>query len=56
MQTTASGTQTEILHVESESQIDTDECLDTIITTPDKYIVSNVMEMSNSSGIDSDDH
>ena len=37
-----------------ESQIDTDKCLDAIITS-DKYMVSNLMEMSDSSGTDSDD-
>ena len=47
------GTQTEILQVEMESQIDTDKCLDAIITS-DKYMVSNLMEMSDSSGTDSD--
>ena len=46
-QTLVSRTQTEILHVEPESQIDTDEYFDAI-TTSDKYIVD-------SSGTDSDD-
>ena len=35
-------------------QIDRDERLDAI-TTSNKYIVSNLMEMSDSSGTDSDD-
>ena len=37
-----------------ESQIDTDKCLDAIITSH-KYMVSNLMEMSDSSGTNSDD-
>ena len=53
-QTSVSGTHTEILHAESESQIDIDNCLDAIATS-DKYIVSNLTEMSESSGTDSDD-
>ena len=53
-QTSVSGTQTEVLHVEPESQIDTDEYLDAI-TTSDKYIALYLMEMSDSSGTDSDD-
>ena len=48
-------TQTEILYVKSESQIDTDKRLDAIITSTDKYIVSNSMEMSDSSVTDYDD-
>ena len=53
-QTLVSRTQTEILHAEPEFQIDTDEYFDAI-TTSDKYIVSNLMEISDSSGTDSDD-
>ena len=49
-----SQTQTEILHVKPESQIEADKCLDAI-TTSDKYIVSNLIEMSHSSGTDADD-
>ena len=40
--------------VESESPIDIDKKLDAI-TTSDKYIVSNIMEMSDSIGTDLDD-
>ena len=54
-ETLVSRTQTEILHVESESQIDTEKHLDATITSS-KYIVSNLMEMSDSSGTDSDDY
>ena len=46
------GTQTEILHAEPRSEIDTDE---DATTTSGKYIVSNLMEMSDISGADSDD-
>ena len=52
-QTLVSGTQTEILHAKSESQINIDERLDPIITS-DEYIVSNVMKMSDSSSTDPD--
>lgn len=47
-------TQTEILHIKLDSQIDTDECLDAI-NTSDRYIISDIMKMSDSSGTDSDD-
>ena len=47
-------TQTEILHIKLDSQIDTDECLDAI-NTSDRYIISYIMKMSDSSGTDSDD-
>ena len=43
-----------ITSVESESPIDIDKKLDAI-TTSDKYIVSNIMEMSDSIGTDLDD-
>ena len=51
-QTWVLGTQTEILHAEPRSEIDTDE---DATTTSGKYIVSNLMEMSDISGADSDD-
>ena len=38
-------TQTEILHIKLDSQIDTDECLDAI-NTSDRYIISDIMKMS----------
>ena len=43
-----------ITSVESEFPIDIDKKLDAI-TTSDKYIVSNIMEMSDSIGTDLDD-
>ena len=47
-------TQTEILHIKLDSQIDTDECLDAI-NTSGRYIISDLMKMRDSSGTDSDD-
>ena len=46
-QTLVSRTKTESLYVESEPQIDTNKYLDNIITS-NKYIVWNLMEMSDS--------
>ena len=47
-------TQTEILHIKLDSQIDTDECLDAI-NTSGRYIISDLIKMRDSSGTDSDD-
>ena len=51
-QTSVTGTQTPI-YVESESQIETEERLDAIIIS-EKYVISNMVEMSDSES-DSDD-
>ena len=51
-QTLVAGTQTQI-YVESESQIETEERSDAIIIS-DKYVVSNMVEMSDSES-DSDE-